>query len=612
MVKTNKKMLIRIIFCMFIITFFILTNKVSANSINSINMDIYIDNEGNAVVTEVWKANLTQGTEGYRPYTKMGNSVISNFSVTDQTGTIYESLSTWNTSDSFSSKAYKCGINEISDGVELCWGISNYGNNTYTLKYNISNFIIQYTDTQGIYFNLLNLDQKVSNAKITIHSNYNFSLDNAKIWAFGNNGTINFVDGKIVLDSGGSLSSSQYMVGLVRFESNLFNTSNTSSQSFDDIYDSAKSTVSDYSFNESWFIIKILLLTYIGAALLHFFILGGFSRRRKYNSNRDNIEYRPLDLGPKIKNNEVTYFRDIPCEGDLYYAYWVMIKYKILKEDDCKNGLVGAILLKWIKEGYIELSKTRGGLFNLKDNKYAIAFKNVHSREFYVKDEMEKSLMQMLIKASGDNNILEAKEFEKWCRSNHHTMNRWFNTLINDTSKKLQQKNLILEDITTSKKLWKTKTIITKYVDGSVREAALNLLGLKKFLLDYSLIPDKENVQVHILEDYLVFAQLLGIADKVEEQFSKLYPDFKEISKINVENTTFYTKKLSVGMVSALARETLRYERRVERKARREARKMSREYSHSYSGSDRDSGGGGSSYSSGGSSSGGSSGGGFR
>lgn len=611
MVKTNKKMLIRIIFCMFIITFFILTNKVSANSINSINMDIYIDNEGNAVVTEVWKANLTQGTEGYRPYTKMGNSVISNFSVTDQTGTIYESLSTWNTSDSFSSKAYKCGINEISDGVELCWGISNYGNNTYTLKYNISNFIIQYTDTQGIYFNLLNLDQKVSNAKITIHSNYNFSLDNAKIWAFGNNGTINFVDGKIVLDSGGSLSSSQYMVGLVRFESNLFNTSNTSSQSFDDIYDSAKSTVSDYSFNESWFIIKLLLLT-LGLPYFILFILGGFSRRRKYNSNRDNIEYRPLDLGPKIKNNEVTYFRDIPCEGDLYYAYWVMIKYKILKEDDCKNGLVGAILLKWIKEGYIELSKTRGGLFNLKDNKYAIAFKNVHSREFYVKDEMEKSLMQMLIKASGDNNILEAKEFEKWCRSNHHTMNRWFNTLINDTSKKLQQKNLILEDITTSKKLWKTKTIITKYVDGSVREAALNLLGLKKFLLDYSLIPDKENVQVHILEDYLVFAQLLGIADKVEEQFSKLYPDFKEISKINVENTTFYTKKLSVGMVSALARETLRYERRVERKARREARKMSREYSHSYSGSDRDSGGGGSSYSSGGSSSGGSSGGGFR
>ena len=41
-----------------------------------------------------------------------------------------------------------------------------------------------------------------------------------------------FENGNIVLDSGGSLSSSQYMVALVRFESNLFNTTNKSNSSF--------------------------------------------------------------------------------------------------------------------------------------------------------------------------------------------------------------------------------------------------------------------------------------------------------------------------------------------------------------------------------------------
>lgn len=619
MIESNFKLnlLIKIIFCTFVIMFFVLINQVSANSITSIDMDVYIDDNGNAIVTEVWNANLTEGTEGYRPYTKMYNSEISNFSVTDQTGTTYQSVSTWNTSGSLSSKAYKNGIHSVSNGVELCWGISNYGNNTYTLKYNISNFINQYTDTQGIYFNFLNLDQRVSNAKITIHSNHYFSLDNARIWAFGNNGTINFVDGKIVLDSGGKLSVSQYMVALVRFENNIFNTTNTSSESFDDVYDSAMSTVYYDSFDvfskikpSSFIIFKVLIIYFILIVLI--IVLCGILGRKKYNSSRDNIEYRPLDLGPKIKLHEVTYFRDIPCEGDLYYAYWIMIKYNILKEDECKNGIVGAILLKWIKEGYIELSKTRGGLFNLKDNKYAIIFKNVDTPEFMEKNETEKYLMRMFRQASGDNDILEAKEFEKWCKENHSTMNRWFDTLINDTSIKLQQKRLILENITTSKKLWKTKTIITKYVDTSVRETALNLLGLKKFLLDYSLIPDRQNIEVHILENYLVFAQLLGIADKVEEQFSKLYPDFKEISKIKVENTSLYTKTLSVSMVSALARETLRYERRMEREARRRARKVARQYSHSYSGNDRDSGSGGRSYSSGSSSSRGSSGGGFR
>ena len=613
MLKSNIKckLLIKILFLTFIMMFFVLINQVSANSIKSIDMDVYIDNNGNAVVTEVWNANLTKGTEGFRPYTKMGNSEISNFSVTDQTGTAYQSLSTWNTKASFSSKAYKNGINTISNGVELCWGISNYGDNTYTLKYNISNFITQYADTQGIYFNFLNLDQKVSNAKITIHSNYKFSLDNAKIWAFGNDGTINFVDGKIVLESGGKLSSSQYMVGLVRFESNIFNTANTSNQLFDDIYDSAMSTVSDDSF-DSWFMFRLFLTLFAPYFVFMIFIIliSRIFRRNKYNSNRDDIEYRTLDLGTKIKNNEVKYFRDIPCDGDLFYAYWVMIKYKILKEEDCKKGLIGAILLKWIKEGYIELTQTKGGLLNLRDNNYAIMYKNIETPGFQKKNISEKYLMRILRQASGDNNILEAKEFERWCEENHSTMNRWMDTLIKDTSTKLQQRRLILENITTSKKIWKTKTIITKYVDKSVRDEALNLMGLKKFLLDYSLISDRENVQVHILEDYLVFAQLLGIADKVEEQFSKLYPDFKEISKINFENTSLYTKSLSVCLLSALTRETLRYERRIEREARKRARKMARQYS--YSGIDRDSGGGGSSYSRGGRSSGGSSGGGFR
>lgn len=237
-------MLVKIMLFTLINIFFILTAHVSANSIKSIDMDVYIDNEGNATITEVWNTELTEKTEGYRTYKDMGNSVISNFSVTDQTGTIYESISNWNINSSFDSKAYKCGIHDLSDEVELCWGISNYGDNTYTLKYNISNLVTQYTDKQGIYFNFLNLKETVLDANITIHSAYKFSEDNAKIWSFGNDGTISFNDGNIILKSEGKLSRYKYMVGLVRFENNLFNTTNVSSKSFEEIYDSAMSTVS--------------------------------------------------------------------------------------------------------------------------------------------------------------------------------------------------------------------------------------------------------------------------------------------------------------------------------------------------------------------------------
>lgn len=627
MLKLNFKIktLNRIMFCTVIFLFFILIKQVSANSIKSIDMDVYIDGNGNAIVTEVWNANLTQGTEGYRPYSNLGNSEILNFSVIDESGKEYETLSSWNTSASFSSKAYKSGLHYITNGVELCWGISSYGNKTYTLKYNISNFITQYTDKQGIYFNFLNLDQYVSNAKITIHSEYPFSLDNARIWAFGNNGTINFVDGNIVLDSGGSLSSSQYMVALVRFEENLFNTSNTSTQSFDDIYDSAMSTVTDNGHDSILqdTVPRFTKMTTLYLVFMFFIVITLFLplKKRKYKSSNksDNIEYKPLDLGKKIKKNEVSYFREIPCSGDLFYAYWIMMKYHILKEDECKNGLIGAILLKWIKEGYIEISKTRSGLFDLKDNNYAINFKELNITNFLkTQNNIDKELMRMLMQASGDNRILEAKELENWCKKNYISMNSWFKMIITSQTTKLQQKRLIFENIETFHKLGESKTIISKHVDKSVRDEALHLMGLKRFLLDYSLIAERQNVEVHLLEDYLIFAQLLGIADKVEEQFSKIYPNFEKISNINSRNTSLYTKTLSVSIIDALAKETLRQERIIEKEAKRRERQMTRErtrtreYSHSYSGNDCDRGGGGSSYSSGGSSSGGSSGGGFR
>ena len=44
--------------------------------------------------------------------------------------------SIWNTSESFENKSNKCGIVNKSNGVELCWGISKYGNRTYTFPTN--------------------------------------------------------------------------------------------------------------------------------------------------------------------------------------------------------------------------------------------------------------------------------------------------------------------------------------------------------------------------------------------------------------------------------------------------------------------------------------------
>ena len=155
---------------------------VKANSIVRVDMNIFVDKQGNANVSEKWYTILSEGTEGYRTFTKLDNSNITDFTVTDNTGKTYDLIENWNVSDSFQQKAYKNGYHRIKDGIELCWGISEYGEKQYTLNYKISNFVKNYKDNvQGIYFNFFNLDQDVGYVSIKINSDIPFNLDTSRI-----------------------------------------------------------------------------------------------------------------------------------------------------------------------------------------------------------------------------------------------------------------------------------------------------------------------------------------------------------------------------------------------------------------------------------------------
>ena len=585
-------------------TFFLFIPQVKANSIKNIDMDVFVEKNGDASVTETWKTTSNEGTEIYRGYATKSYS-ISNFTVSDDLGRNYEFLSDWDISGSFSDKAYKNGINYNDDGIELCWGISQYGNRTYTLKYNISNLVKQYTDNLGIYFNFLSSIKAVDSVKITIHSDEPFSLDNAKIWDFGNNGEINFKDGKIVLTAK-NLTESQYIVGLVRFEHNIFDISNITSESFDDVYDSAMSDVKDI---EKPFEIKDIFLLLVAAiffnpilwiVLLMIFINKFNKKSEKLTEFILGSRKRSGDLDFGLDGNvlpeDVNYYREIPSNKDLERAYWVCLKYSVIPEEKVKQGIIGAILLKWIKNGYITVLKMEKGILSFKDNNYAIDLTKITN----VDNEIENGLLKILITAAGPNKILEAKEFKKWSKKNYSEVSSWFSSIDDQVELNLEKEGLItLTQETTQGMFGTSKNITIKNVNPKLKEEAIQLKGLKKFLLDFSIMPEREYFEVKTWEEYLIFAQLMGIADKVAEQFSKIYPNFNQESLLNSDFATLAVINMAdlgyTGMVQG-------YEIANSRSSE----------DHDYSGSSRSSGSGGSSYSSGGSSAEGSSGGGFR
>ena len=135
----------------------------------------------------------------------------------------------------------------------------------------------------------------------------------------------------------------------------------------------------------------------------------------------------------------------------------------------------------------------------------------------------------MAVEASGGNLLLESGEFEKWSEKHYKQFLAWpdekhYKQFLAwpDRAKArgrsyLHEKNYLQHTSTTNK-------------DG--QEQACRVVEFMNFLKDFTLSKERGAVEVGLWKDYLVFAQLYGIADKVAEQFQKLYPkEFQELSQ---------------------------------------------------------------------------------
>ena len=83
------------------------------------------------------------------------------------------------------------------------------------------------------------------------------------------------------------------------------------------------------------------------------------------------------------------------------------------------------------------------------------------------------------------------------------------------------------------------------------------IFGLKHFLLDFSLIQERGVKETVIWQDYMVYALMLGIADKLEPQIRELYPD--QVPQLEqYRRYVHYTGYYNGLMYSAYSREKLR------------------------------------------------------
>lgn len=216
----------------------------------------------------------------------------------------------------------------------------------------------------------------------------------------------------------------------------------------------------------------------------------------------------------KIKNNEINYYRELPQKGNLNQIFWLAISYQMINN---KANLIGAFILKWLKEEKIQVNS---------NNEIILP-----SLTTSVSNNAEDSiLLNLLYEIAGENRILEIKELKKWMKKkqNKKRINQYFDDIVISYNKLAINSGLITSE---NGEIYETQELRTK---------ALQLAGFKKFILNYSLIKERELQEVKIWEDYLVIAHLLGIAKQVRRNLKQIYPDIEASIESNYNSIFEY------------------------------------------------------------------------
>ena len=506
--------------------------KVSANTIYSIDMSIDIDKEGVANITEVWDVDGSDGTEWYKVMNGLGNSELSNFKVSmDDTPLNYKN---WDVDESLNDKKGYYGINYTSSGQELCFGKYDYNRHKFTLNYTLSNYVINTDDSQVLYWKLIdrlsNVDFK--NFSVVVSSYYEFP-DTLDVWGYGYKGYAYVQNGKIYMSNEENTNmNDNYAVLLVKFPLGTFNVDNVRAdyQTFDDVYNAAEegSYKYDYDNDDSGFfefLFTFLLSFGIPVVVVIGSIFIGLRSGYGYKGNK------------KILEKEVNMFRDIPCNKDIYYANALIN----LNDWSYKStNIFGAIILKWIQENKIGFKNETKGIFNKETSMVDLTMNPTFD------NENEKQLFDIMHEASLDG-YLEAKELEKWSKKHYSKFFSLFDKITDGEINKLKSDGHIYKRV--NKEECKKKNVM----DDIIYEDSVKLLGLKKFLKEFSRMNDKEAIEVHLWDEYLMFAYLFGIADKVAKQFKDLYPEIvQQMEENNFDYNTFvFINSLSNSSVSA-------------------------------------------------------------
>lgn len=483
----------------------------AAQEIRDIDIEVRLAQDGSAWITQHWDVTVVRGTEWYIPIENLGPMTVESLSVSEN-GKAFESVGDrWDVDWSASRKTGKCGIVRKKDGLELCWGQGEYGRHQWTARFHVTGLVQALDDADAFNFMFVNpgLVAPPQHVRVTISPDFvteTWTTENTRVWGFGFYGDINVKDGKVVAESSEPFESQSRLIAVVKFNKGIFQPTVQRGGVFQALLDKALEG-SSYAEDDDDGVLFLLLFAILFLALFFLLLYVAIAAILGY-------KYKKSLFG-KTKITE--WYRDVPVEGNLFAAYYVLAKGGRFSIDAPSNQLIGAFFLRWILDGRLTVqpdpksSKRVNLVFVQQENLF--------------EDEVEQSLFEYARMASGDNQILENKEFEKWSEKNYQKVTKWPERALSTGKKWFSNHNYFQKGTTTTP-------------EGATQ--ACHVIEFRNFLKDFTLSAERGAVEVGLWKEYLVFAQLFGIADKVAAQFKKLYPaDFERLTQQTGVNASY-------------------------------------------------------------------------
>ncbi len=497
-------------------------SEAGATRIHRVQIRVTLERDGSARVCEVWDITADRGTEWYLVKDHLDHITVSDFSVAEE-GRTFTNVGAWKVDRSLAQKSGQCGIVRKSNGCELCWGLGSMGRHTFTASYRLNGLVEAFHEADGLHFQFVSPGMGAEAEEVEVRlipgeGIVPFSTEHARIWAFGYDGTSAFSNGEIIARTDGSLSERSSVILLARFDKGVFSPSHQTDKDFEEVLEGALEGA-DFGEEEKmpWseklmmFFFTILAPVLIGIGVV------------------SSVRNRNKKLFGVARLSQIDWCREVPFGGDLLQSDYILRKANTLTGSS-HSTIASAMILRMIDRGQLVIRRS-----GRNEKQVEIAFNDEASQEAL--SESECMLYRMMKAASGSDDILQKHEFSRWSLKNAKTIEVWISTLETESRKRIVDQG---------------------HVDEGGQEEARKVIGLKKFLNDFTLVRERGSAEVALWNDYLVFGALYGIADKVAKELAEINPElFKQTiysDPYTARQVVWISRDLSNGITNTMAR----------------------------------------------------------